>query len=186
MNQNPQKKISFWLKWFPEFCRANSQRLFMDLGQTEDKWFPSRSINIEEKIWNHFARIKIFLKPESEDNDDQIYLYGKNLDEIKNHLKEAIRKVHIEKDLVESKTAKYTYKVYNLAHKVKGSQSLFSCKHPYNEKYKSEVSAIFHEDDLTSILIKTRIPWRSETSAYPPGFFEAFQNYIKQTEKDKS
>ena len=61
MKQNPNKKITFWLKWFPEFCRYKSQRLFMDLGQTEDKWFPSRSINIEEKEWEGFARIKIFL-----------------------------------------------------------------------------------------------------------------------------
>ena len=120
-------------------------------------------------------------------NDDQIYLYGKTLEEIKGLLKETITKIEIEKVLIESKTPKYTSLVYNLAHKVKGSKSLFTCKHPFNEKYKSEVSALFHEDDLTSIIVKTRrVPWRIETSAYPPGFFEAFQNYLKQTQTDKS
>ena len=186
MNQIPQKKISFWLKWFPEFCRSNSKKVYKDLGQTKNKWFPSRTINIEEKTWDHLARIKIFLKPNSEDNDDEICLYGETLEEIKNHLKEAVIKVQIEKTMIESKTAEYSFMVYNLAHKVKGSKSLFSCKHPYNEKYKSEVSALFHENGLTSILVKTRIPWRYQISAYPPGFFKALQTYLTQTQKDKT
>ncbi len=181
MAQNPDKKISFWLKWFPEFCRSKSQRVFTDLGQTLDKRFPNRTINVEEKTWNDLARIRIFLMPNLEDNDDQIYLYGKTIEEIKKHLTEAVTKVQIEKVLIDSKTADYSSLVYNLEHKVKGSKSLFLFKHPYNEKYKSEIIALFHDDGLTSLVIKTRIPWRYQISTYPPGFFEVIKNYLNQT-----